>query len=348
MNRRQVLALLGSAAAGGCLGGSGSDPATTTRRSTTEPTPIETTHQTTEDDPETQTATPEPPELGVRDPDGCPPFDSDVKRIVCAPAVGDDAPMTFEPATQSGSLPRSEFSFTLTNGTDAAFTANFYAWEVWKRVDGEWFRVAPRMWPQPAMIMRSGDSHTWHLTVDNTDLDRPIPASTGTESVTVVGLGSGTYAFGTDGWFQGQHYENGTGFAARFDLTGDPLELTPTGIDRTERDGDTVIVHDNPEENEDLAAYVVTRVESAPTEPRRMIPEQVLRRTELRNALAHFESGVQTVRLEAGTTAYPAFGVDEARYVEYEGETYRIETERLETETAETGKTTETAETTGS
>jgi hypothetical protein len=64
-----------------------------------------------------------------------------------------------------------------------------------------------------------------------------------------------------------------------------------------------------------------------------MIPEQVVRRTPLRNALAHFESGVRRVRLEAGTTTVPAFGVNEVRYVEYDGETYRIESERLETET---------------
>ncbi|MFC4450052.1 hypothetical protein [Halorussus aquaticus] len=328
MNRRQVLALLGSAAAGGCLDGSESDPATTGRNTSS----VATTRRTTSE-PETRTETPDPPELGVRNPEGCPPFDSDVKRVVCASAVGDDAPMTLGPAGQSGSLPRTEFSFTLTNGTETAFTANFYSWEVWKRDDGEWFRIAPRSWPQPAMVMRPGGAHTWHLTVDNTDLDRPIPHSGGTEEVTVTGLGPGTYAFGTDGWFRGQSYENATGFAARFELTGEPLELAPTGIDRTERDGDTVVLHDDPEKNEDRAAYVVTRVENAPEESRRLLTEQVIRRTPLRNALAHFESGVRTVRLEAGTTAFPAFYIGEARYVEYEGQTYRIETERVGTET---------------
>ncbi|NEU56965.1 hypothetical protein [Halorussus sp. MSC15.2] len=331
MNRRQVLALLGSAAAGGCLGGSESPPATTSRSTSS----VGTTGQTTESEPETRTETPDQPELGVRNPEGCPPFDSDVKRVVCASAVGDDAPMTLGPAGQSGSLPRAEFSFTLTNGTDAVFTVNYHAWEIWKRVDGEWFRIAPRSWPQPAMFLRPGGAHTWHLTVDNTDLDRPIPHSGGTESVTVAGLGPGTYAFGTDGWFRGQSYENATGFAARFELTGESLELAPTGIDRTERDGDTVVLHDDPEENEDRAAYVVTRVESAPEESRRMITEQVIRRTPLRNALAHFESGVRTVRLEAGTGTSPAFGVSEARYVEYEGQTYRIETEKLEAKTTD-------------
>lgn len=321
MNRRQVLALLGSTGIGGCLGGGGSgNPASTPR-----------TAATTTDRATDRTAATDLPELGVPNPEGCPSFDSDVKRVVCSPDV--DAPLTFESGHQSGSLPRAEFEFVLTNGTNAQFGVNFYGWSVWKRAQGEWFRVAPRMVPQPLMYLRPGDSHAWHLTVDNTDLDRPIPRAEGTANVTVVGLGGGTYAFGTDGWFEGQHYENGTGIATRFELTGDPLPLNPVGVDRTERDGDTVVVHDDPNENEDRAAYVVTRVEDPSEKPRRMITEQVVRRTPLRNALAHFESGVRQVRLEAGTTTYPAFGVRDARYVEYEGQTYRIETERLDAET---------------
>lgn len=313
MNRRQVLALLGSAGIAGCLGTSPDEPRGTDRTTAT-------TDRTTETDL---------PEFGVSNPEGCPSFDSDVKRVVCSPDADD--PLTFESGSQSGSLPRAEFEFVLTNGTNAQFDVNFYNWSVWKRAQGDWFRVAPRGWPQPLMYLRPGDSHAWHLTVDNTDLDRPIPRAEGTTNVTVIGLGAGTYAFGTDGWFNGQSYENGTGIATRFELTGDRLPLESVGIDWTKRDGDTV-VGDDPEGNEDRAAYVVTRVEDPPEEPRRMITEQVIRRTELRNALAHFESGVRQVRLEAGTTTYPAFGVREARYVEYEGQTYKIETERLEEE----------------
>lgn len=298
MKRRPVLALLAGAASAGCLGGG---------------VGLGTTNRTT-----------------VTAPEECPPFDSDVKEVFCSP--GADEPLSFDSGGQSGSLPRAEFDFTLTNEASERFEVNFYGWSVWKYVRGEWFRVAPRGYPVPLMYLDPGDSHSWHLTVDNSDLDRPIPRAEGTEEMTVVGLGGGTYAFGTDGWFSSRSHEDQTGVATHFELTGDQIPLEPVGIDRTERDGDRVLAYDEPTGNGDRAVYRATRVENSPEEPRRMITEQVLRRRMLRNALAHFESGVRQVRLESGTTAYPAFGVGETRYVEYEGETYSIETERLEGE----------------
>lgn len=336
MNRRQVLALLAAAGTAGCLSdfesGSSTSRSETTNRDTS--TDLTTVPPTTAETTPEQTTTAEPPTVGVSDPAECPSFDDDVVRVVCSPDT--DAPLAFESTNRSGTLPRAEFEFTLTNETNATFQTNFYAWRVWKRVDGEWYHVAPRMWPDPLMAVRPGESHTWSVSVDNADLDRPIPRAEGTSEVTVVGLGAGEYAFGVDGWFQGQHYEDGTGVAVPFELTGDPLELTAIGIDRVERDGDAVRVYADPDEGEDPAAYVLTRVDDTPTEPRRMITEQVLRDTPLRNALAHFEPDVRRVRLETGTTTYPPFGVDEPRYVRYEGETYSIEAERLADETTET------------
>lgn len=325
MKRRQVLALLGSAAVGGCVGRESGAPttATTAAQRTTE------TQTIPRDETEAMT-TPEPPEVGVADPEGCPSFDSDVKRVVCSPDA--DAPLAFDHAERSGSLPRAEFSFELTNETNATFETNFYGWSVWKRVDRKWFRVAPREWPQPLMYLRPGDSHAWQLTVDNSDLDRPIPRAEGTEAVTVVGLGSGTYAFGVDGWFEGQDYRNKTSVAARFELSGNPLELTPVGIERVERDGETVAVYASDGRG-DPAAYTVTRVDDPPKAPRRMIPEQVLREAPLRNALAHFEPDVRRVRLVARTGTVPPFGVNETRYVEYEGEAFTIEVESLDSTT---------------
>lgn len=320
MHRRRILALLGTTCFGGCIGSSPAGPETTT---------VEETTMTSD------RTTPDPPELGVPNPETCPPFDSNVKRVVCSSDVGDDAPLVIDPADQFGSLPRAEFDFTLGNEMNATFETNFYGWSVWKRVEEKWYNIAPRFVNQPLMRLRPGDSHEWHLTVDNADLDRPIPHSGGTRDVTVVGLGAGTYAFGIDGWFEGQTYEDKTGVAARFELTGDQLELTPVGIDRAERDGDTVVVHDESEGNDDRGRYVVTRIESAPEDPSRMITEQVVRETPLRNALAHFESRVRQVRLEAETTTFPAFGVNGTRYVEYEGETYSVKAERLDAETAD-------------
>lgn len=315
MKRRHVLSLLGSAAFGGCVSApqTGTEDAVTTRKleqMTTTGTDLS--------------------ELGVPNPNDCPSFSNaifsdNVSRVVCATSMDD--PLTIVPATQSGSLPESDFTFTLVNGTTTTYKTNYYSWSVWKREDGQWFRVAPTGWPIPQMSLSPGSTHRWNLTVNNTDLDRSIPRAEGTESATVVGLGAGTYAFGIDGWFEGQSYENQTGVVARFELQGDSLELQSFGIENVERDGETVILHDPPEREKYRANYVVTHVETPEKEPRRQITEQVIRDTPLRNALAHFQGGVRQVRLQTEAGTYPPFGIDEPRFVRYEGTTFRIETE---------------------
>lgn len=316
MKRRHALSVLGSAAVGGCLSSAptGESSAATTTSTEGPPDSVATTDA-------------DPSAVGTRNSEDCPPFGDDVVRVVCAPAS--DAPLTLAPVEQSGSLPTVDFTFTLANGTATTFQTNFYGWSVWKLVDGSWFRVAPRAWPQPLMSLSPGDTHTWDLTVDNADLDRRIPRSEGTAEATVVGLGAGTYAFGIDGWFETRSHEAQTGVAARFELRGDSLELTPVGIEDAdvERDGETVVVDDYPDGEEYRANYTVTRVESPEKESREMVVEQVVRETPLRNALAHFESGIRRVRLQSETTTYPPFGIDEPRYVTYDGEHFRIGTE---------------------
>lgn len=310
-NRRAVLSLLAGTATGGCLG---AGPGTGTPSTET-------------------TGTDDPSELGVEDPAGCPSFGSNVERVVCAPDAPEGTPMALAPAEQSGALPRTELSFSLTNGTDSRLTTNFYAWKIWKRVDGEWFHVAPRAWPVPAMTLEPGDSHAWTVTVDNADLDRRLPRAEGTDRVTVAGLGAGTYAFGVAGAFESETYESKTGFAARFELTGDPLDLTPVGVESVERNGEAVVVRIDREEDGPLSRYRVVRVESPDGEPRRRIAEQVIRNAPLRNALAQFEAGVERVDLLADDGTIPPFGVREPRLLSYEGEAFRIETERVESTT---------------
>lgn len=299
MKRRHALSVLGSAAVAGCLSGGPSGGTTTT------------------DDG------------AGSDSDRCPSFGERVTRVVCGSA--DDPPLAITPAEQSGTLPTTDLSFELANRTSATFRTNFYGWRVWKLVDGSWFHVAPRMWPEPLMSLSPGERHSWHLTVDNTDLDREIPRSEGTENVTVVGLGAGRYAFGTSGWFESADYEDQTGIAARFELNGDPLELTAAGLDdaTVERDGDTVVVDDYPDDEEHRANYTVTRVDSPAdgAEFRELIVEQVLRDAPLRNALAHFEPGARRVELRTETGTFPPFGIDEPRHVSYDGRNFRIETE---------------------
>lgn len=118
MRRRQVLAVT---TAGGCLGGNAEAPETTT--STTE------------------TTTAEAPVVGEPLPSDCPVLGDDVRRVVCYPDT--DAPLSMTPSAIAASLPDASVSFTLANETETTFSTNFYAWRLHKRVDGEWYYIAP-------------------------------------------------------------------------------------------------------------------------------------------------------------------------------------------------------------
>ncbi len=310
MNRRTVLASVGTAILAGCLTESspgGTDSPSSQRSSTPKSTQTE-----------VPTSKPSDPNLRIPGENHCPKFDDDVKRVVCYQNAGSDTTLLMEPSTEQWNLPKANLSFTLRNETGATFTTNYYNWNVWKQVDSEWVHIAPRVVPEPAMMLESGGTHAWNLTVDNTDLGRAIDRTEGTENVTLDGLGGGgTYAFGISGWFEGENYDESTGVATRFELVGDPLELVPTN--------DLRVVGTNGGEkhvrtNQSKQTYVATRVESA-ADATRMIPEQVIRLTPLRNMLASFEDGIDRVRLDGRD--FPLG--NSPNFVEYGGETYRIQ-----------------------
>ncbi|WP_435154341.1 hypothetical protein [Haladaptatus sp. DFWS20] len=218
-------------------------------------------------------------------------------------------------------MPKATLSFKLSNETGATFGFGPYHWTVWKLVDGQWYRIGPRMAPDLGAILDSGGSYTWNLAIDITNLVRSIDGQQSEQDITLPGLGGGTYAFGIDGLFQGQKYDNGTGAATRFELVGDSLSLTPMDdLQVVSRDGDEKHVR----ASQANTAYLATRVENPNAETTRKIPEQVIRLTPIRNLLASFEDGVSQVRLD-GRDTY--FG-NSTLLIEYEGSTYRIETEK--------------------
>ncbi|WP_266077684.1 hypothetical protein [Haladaptatus caseinilyticus] len=315
MKRRTVLTSVTSILLAGCLtesspGGSDTSVAKTSTPGTTQAR--RTTAGRAAD-------TPAPPNLETPNENHCPPFDDDVRRVVCYEDVDSETNLLMTPSKQRIGLPKATVSFELTNETGTTFTTNYYAWSVWKYVDSEWFYVGPQMIPEPAMMLESGGSHTWTLTVDNTILGGAIGGAQGTGEITLPGLGGGTYAFGIDGWFRGQKYDNGTGVATRFELVGDSLSLTPTDdLQVVGRDGDEKHVR----AGQASTTYLATRVENPNGETIRKIPEQVIRLTRIRNLLASFEDGVSRVRLDGRDTSFGNSTV----LIEYEGRTYRIET----------------------
>ncbi|MFC7070293.1 hypothetical protein [Halobaculum lipolyticum] len=328
-------ALLASIAAGttGCLAPA-SDDRRTTAGGTEDPAgtgtsslaPGETTERPTDY-----------PELGAPAADaGGPPFDDTVARVVWWGEAEPTDPVRLVADPRSGSLPAAKFRFSLVNDSDRRFGYNPYDWGLWKRVDGSWFYVAPRIVPQPLSYLAPGETKTWTLAVgdgeaSSTDID------TLGDAITTDRLGGGTYAFETDGWFEDQHYTESTALAVRFALSGDAV--TPTlddSVTERTRNGSTVTIRTDVSSTERTrpCVLVVERVDG-PTAERR-IAEQVVRDPLLRKTLPAFETGVDRVRLVEPNGAVPPFGVSDPRTFRYAGESYRVTAREAEqgTETA--------------
>jgi hypothetical protein len=298
----------------------------------TEPTDAETT-----DTENIGTMTPEPPEIEAASGD-CPGFGEDVMKVVCYDAASDDAPMVMEPSHSSLDLP-GEMEFTLHNDTDSRFETNFYSARLHKRVDGEWFIVAPQAVPAPLTPLPAGESHTWTVSMSGKVSEDSTPTvgsgsdTDDTSRRTVGGLGGGRYAFGITGNFRGGSYEQPTAFGATVTVRGDPVELTPTdAVENVTIDGDVLTARwtGGFAESEDArkATYVLERTDKTPDV--RLITEQVLQTGGIdptnptRDALALIiNHDVREVRLTGRTSSLPPFGI-QGRIIEYEGTTYRI------------------------
>ncbi|QLG26958.1 hypothetical protein HUG10_05120 [Halorarum halophilum] len=332
MNRRALLAAVaafGGALGAGCAESTGRSPTSSTASPTREPTPTPTDVTSTND-----TATDYPEVGGTPSEVDCPPFDDHVRRVVCWTDGRPDDPLFVRPSKTSGTLPRATFEFTLVNGTDLRFGYNRFHWQVWKRVAGEWYYVAPRSWVDPLFFVEPGESWTLTVAVDAEgsvadDADEARGGSA--ESVALSGFGGGEYAFAVDGWFEGQDYRDGTGLAARFALEGEELELTPDDtVTDTERDGDAVTVRTDVDGGDDAreCAFVLERADAP--DPRRYVAEQAIRDRRLRNTLPFFEDGVERVELVEQNGVTPPFGVNEPYGISYDGESYRVSAEERE------------------
>ena len=153
MRRRQVLALA-AVGLGGCLGdtpgANGTTDGTATDAPPTAAGPTDTATPTTDDTTggPTDTATDggtDAPDLRAY-PGDCPTYGEDVARVVCSDAAPDEAPLRLTASETTVSLPAT-VEATLANDTDAEFRTNHYSARLHKRVDGEWFHVAPTAWP---------------------------------------------------------------------------------------------------------------------------------------------------------------------------------------------------------
>lgn len=336
MKRRAFVGSLASLLAAGCTG-TGSPESATTRTSTATTTTADPTTNTTA----TTSSSATPPELrtmGVPVEEADCPFDADeIERVVCYPEQT-DAPLALTPADDALSLPTAETTFTLANDTDYPFMLNFYDWGLHKRVEGEWYYIAPRMIPEPLHTLPSGETHEWSFSVDNTR--EPSSNPSGEADVSVASLGGGEYAFETSGWFESGDHEHKVGQGALFTLNGDQIELTKPDDVSTTNQGETVVVTRDDESGDLTEALVVERVGEAGVPPGKPIhdhiaeqlgrPSPFAERPLLGNALACFESGVATVRIESTGELQPRFDRDKHYYVRYRDEFYEARIEPIE------------------
>lgn len=210
------------------------------------------------------------------------------------------APAYLEPSTTSVSLPGA-VDLTLTNHTHRTLSCN--SWNLYKRVDAEWFYLEP--WAHTAVLrmISPGGEREHHLRAFYGDA---VPC----DGISVGNLDGGTYAFksmySTD---EDAAADLGT-FAALLDVEAPPVEIRPSSeADLTvERDGATVRI-DWPRRPElERAEPTVEQRDGSPT--RTILPEQVLRsrNRSLRNTLAFFGSDVDRVvlRTDRNTVSFAA------------------------------------------
>ncbi|MFC4542411.1 hypothetical protein ACFO5R_10785 [Halosolutus amylolyticus] len=319
--RRALLAATGAVAIAGCLGDL-SD-------STSDDDPAD------DDDGQASNGDPSLPP-GGDSPDGCPEYDVD--RVVAAHEIDPDETAIHLVPSAETIAGNERITFTLHNETDSEFLHNPYRWHLHKWVDDRWHYVAPLGWNEPLSTLQPGGTHDWDLRVDNAGVEDGASvreASTGRDPI--AGLGGGTYAFGTRGWFDDGPYDGTIGFCARFELDADDLAPTPTNaITSTEWEDDTLVAtsdRGDPEsEYTRPGAYELVRTDDdvAGTP---LVTETLLRNDQLRDVVALArDHDADRVRLEEFNGTSPIFGSREDGHYEYDGNTYEVSTRELEDE----------------
>jgi len=291
-----------------------------------------------DDDGEPGTAEPDQLQSRLPDetfPESCPAYDG-VDRVICYDAVDPEAvPAVLEPAPETVDADGS-IDFTLRNNSDRELRSNFYNWRLDKRVEGDWYHVAPHAYNEPLMGLSPEDSHTWTVSIDNEGIadGEAVPRASGTDQLTLGGVGGGQYAFRARGWFAGESYEESIAFAATFEFDGPPIELTTTSIESVGFDGETLVAtstRGTPDsESSTAGAFELNRVGDVDGDVRRVITEQVLRRPRLRDtiALAH-EYDADRIRLEEYSGTTPIFGTSSDGVYEFQGAYYEVTTTEL-------------------
>ncbi|WP_435317879.1 hypothetical protein [Haloarchaeobius sp. TZWSO28] len=242
-------------------------------------------------------------------------------RVVCYPDH-DDYDLWLRPSKDVLNGPADSVDFTLGNQTTADFHINLYRYGMYKYDDGRWHHLFPRGIPQPGGAVDSNSSHTWAFELDNTVPDgEDVDLAGGMENIAAGGMGGGEYAFSTIGNLDGT--SSRIGLTARFTIDAPPIDVTPANSVRSvERVGSEVRVRAEGREQGDYTIEITAKSTQGHDRVRHVIPEQVLRQTDLRNIVPFFDSGVESVRLRRKERVRPKR--NRRWIIEYRGEQYDL------------------------
>ncbi|AQL44806.1 hypothetical protein BV210_17700 (plasmid) [Halorientalis sp. IM1011] len=113
-------------------------------------------------------------------------------------------------------------------------------------------------------------------------------------------------------------------------MNADPLQVTPTNaIAETGWDDETLVARStrgkSDGESNQPDTFVLERIDGSETDATHVIAEQVVRNTQLRDAIALSQKyDADRVRLEEFSTSVPPFGHQDARIYEFQGDYYRV------------------------
>lgn len=259
-------------------------------------------------------------------------------RVVCTSVGEDPLHMALVGSERTNGPAAADFRFDLTNTVPRRYDTNPFHWVVWKRHEGVWFSLYPRRMEMPALTLWPGEAMQWRLVVRTGE---PVVGETAfargdSTGARLAALGGGEYAVSNLGTFGGvgrSAEATAVRFATRFSLETPPVELVrsspkgpnqygPRWVTDWFRDGATVTVRVDPPWGGGEDRLLVERTDDSPD--RWLLPEHVVRRWWLRDALAFFEADIDRVRLRAPSERVSPFFSPGSFVLRFEGETYRL------------------------
>lgn len=258
--------------------------------------------------PSTPEGAEEPPNFPEADEVTYPAFKSDRIKMTAAP--------------YGAELPQSTIEFRATNKHTDLFETNFDWWRMHILVDGAWWYLGVFEPLDTLNYLKSSESHTWKVTIDNDALGTQAEqlAPSASSSFTVAGLGTGIYTFSIVGKFKEDDVRRAV--VTPFTLRGEDVDIVPAKNIETTREGETIRVEETDTSNRQ--EYKIGAIRRAPAENvTPLVPEWGLRQPGIRNTVpfltdeirkAVFSRSLPTVfasdRIDGATFGYKDIAVD--------------------------------------